>query len=344
MLSESGSRFIAESRAGMLYGGDRMTEPILPDVQMNLVRASDPVIARVVSNELCMRGKSASFVKHLVLDVSNTILAGAFRAGQSFGVIAPGVDERGKPHKVRLYSIACPTWGEDGAAQLVSTTPKRLIEEFVPQKPADDADDHQLFRGVCSNYLCDVRAGDEVRLTGPNGKRFLLPADVNAHDYVFLATGTGIAPFRGMLLELLEGRDGPCTSRIDLVMGSPYTTDLLYDDLLQRLATEHENFHYHTAISREPRDGKPTGLYVDGLLKEQFDYFGPLLDNERTIIYLCGLMGVRISLFRLLAEQGLSDAYLRVDASLLAKRPAEWSSGEIRKDIKPSGRCLLEVY
>lgn len=321
-----------------------MTEPVLPDVKMNLVRAKDPVVARVVSNELCMRGKSASFVKHLVLDVGETTLASAFRAGQSFGVIAPGVDERGKPHKVRLYSIACPTWGEDGAAQLVSTTPKRLIEEFVPQKAGDDPENHHLFRGVCSNYLCDLKAGDTVRLTGPNGKRFLLPSDVSAHDYLFLATGTGIAPFRGMLLELLERQGAPCGSRVDLVMGSPYTTDLLYDDLLRQLAAEHDNFHYHTAISREPRADNPSGLYVDGLMSEQMSYFRPLLENKRTIIYLCGLMGMRISLFRLLAEQGLVDAYLQVDEALQAKPPAQWSTGEIKKGIKPSNRCLLEVY
>lgn len=321
-----------------------MTEPVLPDVKIKLVRADDPALARVVSNELCMRGKSASFVKHLVLDVSDTALAGAFRCGQSFGVVAPGVDHRGKPHKVRLYSVACPTWGEDGAAQLVSTTPKRLIEEFAPQKRTDDPGDHHLFRGVCSNYLCDVKPGETVRVTGPNGKRFLLPADVDAHDYLFLATGTGIAPFRGMLLELLEGKNGPCRSRIDLVMGSPYSTDLLYDDLLRRLETEHDNFRYHTAISREARKGNPSGLYVDGLLNEQIDYFGSLLNNDRTLIYLCGLMGMRISLFRMLAEQGLAESYLQVGDALRAKPPREWSTNEIRKTIKPASRCLLEVY
>jgi len=321
-----------------------MTDPLLPHVAMNLVRASEPAIARVVSNELCMRGKSASFVKHLVLDVGGTALAGAFRAGQSFGVLAPGVDQRGKPHKVRLYSIACPSWGEDGEARLVSTTPKRLIDEFVAQKPDDDPDDHWLFRGVCSNYLCDLRAGDAVRLTGPNGKRFLLPTDVNAHDYLFLATGTGIAPFRGMLLELLENPGGPCRSRIDLVMGSPYSTDLLYDDLLRRLAAEHDNFHYHTAVSREPHGGKPSGLYVDGLIRERIDYFGPLLAGSRTLIYLCGLTGMRISLFKLLAEQGLADGYLQVDAALLGKAAATWSAVDVRMGIKPTNRCLLEVY
>lgn len=297
--------------------------PVFPDVQMGLVRPRAPVTGRVVSNELCMRGKSASFVKHTVIDVADTPLAGTFRAGQSFGVIAPGVDAAGKPHKVRLYSIACPSWGEDGHGQHLSTTPKRVIEEFVPQTPQDDADDHSLFLGVCSNYLCDLRAGDDVALTGPQGKRFLLPQDPGAHNYLFISTGTGIAPFRGMVLELLTAAAGPCANRIDLVMGTPYTTDLLYDALFRELAEQHENFNYHTAISREQ-----TPLYVGGLIERDLDYFRPLLTDERTLIYVCGLEGMERGLLDALSRHGLAEGYL------------EEHAGRVRS----AGRCLLEVY
>ena len=146
--------------------------PTLANVEMNLVRAREPVVGRVTYNELCMRGKSASFVKHLEIDVTDTALAGNFAAGQSFGVVTPGIDDNGKPHKIRLYSIACPTWGEDGKGNVVSTTPKRLIDEHTPQRPTDDATNHRLFLGVCSNYLCDLKPGDEVRLTGPKRQTF----------------------------------------------------------------------------------------------------------------------------------------------------------------------------
>jgi len=320
-----------------------MSDPILPDVQIKLVKPTDPVLGRVVSNDLCMNGKSASFVKHTVFDVSGTPLAGNFSAGQSFGVVAPGLDDRGKPHKVRLYSVACPSWGEDGEGNVISTTPKRLIDEYVPQSGGDDPSRHHLFLGVCSNYLCDLQVGEQVRLTGPNGKRFLLPADPNAHDYLFLATGTGIAPFRGMLLELLENPAGACESQIHLVMGSPYTTDLLYHDLLLRLSGQHQNFHYHTAISREDAsDG--AGRYVDGLLNEGMDTFGPLLDSSRTLIYLCGLDGMRVGLYRTLAAHGLDAGYIRIDPALGARSPDDWGTADMRRGVKPTGRCLIEVY
>jgi hypothetical protein len=126
-----------------------MTDSVLlEDVQLKLVKPIQPVLGTVVSNELCMNGKSASFVKHLAIDVSDTPLAGAFRSGQSVGVIPPGEDEHGKPHKVRLYSLACPSWGEAGKAEIISTTPKRLIDEYVSETSADDLDDHHLFLSI----------------------------------------------------------------------------------------------------------------------------------------------------------------------------------------------------
>ena len=319
-----------------------MSEPRLPKVEMNLVRPKDPVVGRVVSNELCLNGKSSSFVKHLVLDVSNTKLAGSFRAGQSFGVIAPGVDDRGRPHKVRLYSIACPTWGEDGDGTQLSTTPKRLIDENVQQKPTDDPSDHRLFLGVCSNYLCDVASGDAVLLTGPNGKRFLLPENPLQHNYLFLATGTGIAPFRGMLMELLEN-PSPCTRRIDLVMGTPYTTDLLYHDLFSRLAMEHENFHYHTAISREA-GATGAGRYVDELIQQNLDAFLPLLEDSNTLIYVCGLEGMQFGLYKVLARHGLTSGYLNINPPLADVPPTQWQVADMKPNIKPTARCMLEVY
>ena len=319
-------------------------DPVLPEVKMNLVPPAQPVVGRVVSNDPCLKGKSASFVRHTEIDISGTPLAGNFFSGQSFGVIAPGVDENGKPHKVRLYSIACPTWGEDGQAKVFSTTPKRTIDEYKPQKPGDDETRHDLFLGVCSNYLCDLRPGDEVRVTGPNGKRFLLPVNPDDHDYLFFAAGTGIAPFRGFVKELLERRDGPSPSRIQLIMGSPYTTDLLYDELFTSTAARHENFHYHTAISREPLPGQRRGRYVDQLIADMIDEFRELLASPRTLIYICGLLGMQIGIFRVLAEHGLGDGYMTVGDELASVDPSQWPEDQIKRRVRPTRRCMIEVY
>ena len=100
-------------------------DPTLTEVSMHLVKPNEPVVGRVVANDLCMRGKSASFVRHVAIDVSGTPLEGGFKSGQSFGVIPPGTDAKGRPYKVRLYSIASPTFGEDGQGKVLATTCKR---------------------------------------------------------------------------------------------------------------------------------------------------------------------------------------------------------------------------
>src|SRR5688572_29042877 len=154
-----------------------VSDPSLPQAKMHLVTPAQPVVGRLVASELCTAGKSHSFVRHIAIDISGTPLAGNFLVGQSFGVIPPGVDHFGKPHKVRLYSIASPSFGDDGKGNVLATTVKRTIDEFRPQTPKDDPTDHRLFLGVASNFLCDLKPGDPVNVSGPNGKRFALPVD-----------------------------------------------------------------------------------------------------------------------------------------------------------------------
>ena len=60
--------------------------PDLPDVVMNLHTPKSPGVGVVVENTVCTARKAAGFTRHVAIDVSGTEIAGAFRAGQSFGV------------------------------------------------------------------------------------------------------------------------------------------------------------------------------------------------------------------------------------------------------------------
>ncbi len=330
---------------------------------MHLVMPNAPVTGVIHATSLCMKGKSASFVRHVEIDITGTPLEGSFRAGQSFGVIPSGTDRNGKPHKVRLYSLASPSWGEDGFGRIIATTPKRAIAEREAQRPTDDPNDHSLFLGVCSNWLCDRNAGDAVDLSGPNGKRFLLPVDTSKHEYLFLATGTGIAPFRGFLMELLVGPPAGspasanwkrCESPIHLVMGTPYTSDLLYDGWLRELASAHPNFHYHIAVSRErnaeagPNIGSAAtrGEYVHHYLDRQLLANSPLTQlvrSPRTLVYVCGLAGMQLGVFELFARHGIT-GYTKIGPELADKPVPEWTTEDLKRRVRPTHRCMLEVY
>lgn len=322
---------------------------------MHLHTVVEPCTGVVVSNERCTASKKAAgFVRHVSIDVSGTQLAGNFRPGQSFGVVPPGLDDKGNNHKLRLYSIASPTRGEDGKGTIVATTVKRLIDEHWESS--------KLFLGVASNYLCDLKPGDQVTLTGPAGKRFLLPADPSKHNYLFIATGTGIAPFRGMITDLLEGTPAvlnspalpPAGTSVTFLMGSPYASDLIYHKELLALQKQHATFRYWTALSRERQsadvgDAALVGaapMYVQDRLVATKGQLERTLDGGKTLIYICGIAGMELGIFQAMARTlpaDLLSKYLEVDAEAMG-RIDSWDRKMIHKQIKPTKRMFLEVY
>lgn len=310
--------------------------PLLPDVEMHLYKPNAPGTSRIVRSEICTASrKAAGIVRHIEFDVSGTELEGRCKPGQSIGVIAPGEDAKGRPHQVRLYSLASPTKGEDGSGAILSTTVKRTIDEHW--------ENHSLFLGVASNYLCDLEEGAEIKVTGPAGKRFILPEDPSAHDYVFVATGTGIAPFRGMVRDLI---DAGCESQIALIMGAPYETDLLYHDEFTGLASGHANFTYHTALSRQPQPDGRDRMYVHKRLGADRERLGPMLDSERTLVYVCGIAGMEIGLLQEMARimPGSSlEQYVQATPEALADIDG-WNRKMLHREIKTTKRVMLEVY
>ncbi|MFB6357051.1 MAG: hypothetical protein ABEJ65_11115, partial [bacterium] len=144
------------------------------EIDINLVTPNDPAVGEVVENRLVTDSSSPHYTRHWVADVSGTELEGNFEVGQAFGVI-PEWDHyvdynklniQSDDRKLRLYSVASPTSGEEGNGQYISTTVKRVFDEHW--------DTGETFLGVCSNYMCDMDVGDKVKLTGPTGRHFVL--------------------------------------------------------------------------------------------------------------------------------------------------------------------------
>lgn len=306
-----------------------------PEVELNIYKPRNPVEVPIVKSEITTHSASPNFVRHIEFDVSGTDLENRVLPGQALGVLAEGEDENGRPHKVRLYSICSPTGGEDGEGKIYATTVKRVIDEHWETQ--------ELFTGVCSNYLCARKPGDIIQMTGPSGKRFILPENSGDYNFVFLATGTGIAPFRGMAIDLMRKDSSTGTeNEVALIFGCPYRTDLLYHKLFEDLDEQNKNFHYLKAISRE--DPRPDGTkpYVQYTLIDQKKLLLPILQKENTLIYVCGLKGMETGIFQMLGMMGLFD-YMRIDEELKIINPMEWSRDQL-KTIKGGERMFLEVY
>ncbi|MBO6586026.1 MAG: hypothetical protein JJ953_07985 [Gracilimonas sp.] len=307
-----------------------MPEIVLPEVELNIYSPKDPTEITVVENYVCTKESSPNFVRHITFDVSGTELEGRVRIGQSIGILPPGENEKGRPHKLRLYSVSSPTKGEGGKSNLVSTTVKRTIEEL----------DGKLYTGICSNYLADLKPGDKVKATGPSGKRFLLPENPEDFNYVFFATGTGIAPFRGMIMEMLEAG---MENQIALVFGAAYRTDLIYPDYFMETEKENDNFHYIAKISREDRRPDGSKYYVQTAIEDEEKILDPILSQQNTLIYICGIKGMEAGIYKMLAKKGFKD-YLVLKGDYADMDPADWDWDEMKRNVKPGDRTFEEVY
>ena len=98
---------------------------------------------------------------------------------------------------MRLYSIASSRYGDDMTGKTGSLCVRRAV--YVDPETGKEDDSK---KGVCSNFLCDAKPGQELTMTGPSGKVMLMPEQDPKTDLIMVATGTGIAPYRGFIRRL----------------------------------------------------------------------------------------------------------------------------------------------
>ena len=106
---------------------------------------------------------------------------------------------------------------------------------------------NRVEEGFLSNWLCDLPEGATVQFHGPHG---LFTLREPREDAIFIATGTGIAPIRGMLHWLFEEPERNRGHEYWLVFGTRYEHSLYYRDEFERIQCENPNFHYVPTLSR----------------------------------------------------------------------------------------------
>jgi ferredoxin-NADP reductase len=179
-----------------------------------------------------------------------------FRAGQFVTMDLPIHEKKNK--RWRSYSIAS---APDGSNVI------ELVIVYVPD-------------GLGTNYLWkNINEGSTILLRGPLGF-FNLPDEID-RDVCFICTGTGIAPFRSMILDLQKNLRPH--QNIFLLFGTRYIKDVLYYKELQELDKQIEKLNYHTVLSREDSlDYAGRKGYVHAVYEEIF------ADKRPAYFYLCG--------------------------------------------------------
>lgn len=132
--------------------------------------------------------------------------------------------------------------------------------------------------GVSSTYLHNLKVGDKVHAMGPLGKFTVI--EPITRDLVFVATGSGIAPFRSMINDLIGKR---VPQNIYLVFGNRFEEDILYQKEWEALAKANSNFHFQFNLSKPSNSWKGKKGYVQDMIAD----FVP--NPKGSDFYICGL-------------------------------------------------------
>ena len=295
------------------------------NVPVNTYKPKTPFLGTVTENYSLVAEGGIGRVQHITFDLSGGDPQLEYIEGQSIGIIPEGEDANGKPHKLRLYSIASTRHGDNYQDNTVSLCVRQL--EYKNEAG------EQIY-GVCSTYLCDIEPGSKVKITGPVGKEMLLPDDEDA-NIIMLATGTGIAPMRTYIRRMFEPREREANGwnfrgKAWLFMGAPKTGNLLYDeDLLHYEKEFPDNFRYTKAISREQQNAKGGRMYIQDRVLEHAEEIFAMIENPKTHVYMCGLRGM---------EPGIDEAM----TAAAAAKGLDWS--ELRPQLKKADRWHVETY
>jgi ferredoxin-NADP reductase len=213
---------------------------------------------------------------------------------------------------------------------IASSPNNRKMLEFYIHRVEQGSLTPSLWDKDVIDALESAHAGTRVEVSGPGGKFTFDEAD--ERDPVFIASGTGLAPFMSMIRKLREddqsGRRQARSKTIHLVHGAKHPVELGYHEELERFARESAQavpdrlrFVYLPTISRPQSDpewkgltgraesllyfaesdnqarGADARLQVKALLYDK-------LRPETHIIYVCGHRGTIESVQKLLDPLG----------------------------------------
>ncbi|MBE2251249.1 MAG: FAD-dependent oxidoreductase [Myxococcus sp.] len=197
-------------------------------------------------------------VRHLVFERADAAPF-VFEPGQWVQLIFPFKDEKGLAVR-RSYSIASPP---DGSPRFELAVTK-----------VDD--------GPGSTFLHEAPVGAPLDVKGPAGTftRALDPAT----PALFIATGTGVAPFRSMIRHALaKGRAEP----LWLLFGVRSHEELLYGDELRALAAAHPCFRLEPSFSRPSDEWRGRTGYVQTHVKALWQEL--TAQHPLAHAYICGV-------------------------------------------------------
>ncbi len=162
--------------------------------------------------------------------------------------------------------------------------------------------------GAGSSYMFHLKPGDTITALGPFGDFHIKPTQ---KEMVYIGGGAGMAPLRAHLSRLLEHDNSP--RRISYWYGARSRQEIYYADYFENLAAEHDNFHFHLALSEPLAEDQwigPVG-FIHDVVRGQYLESHP---NPRAVeFYLCGPPMMIKACTKMLEKLGVAPSQIAYD-------------------------------
>jgi NAD(P)H-flavin reductase len=201
--------------------------------------------------------------------------------------------------------------GQYATLGLLGPEGKLVQRPMSISSPPDDLSEYEFFirlvhAGEFTPLLWKIKVGDPINIKGAKGK-FLLQDD--GRTCLFVASGTGLAPFISMLETL---RDRGETRDIVLLHGVSYAYDLAWRKQLMELEADGVfPLRYVATVSRPKESPEWDGFTgrVETIVADQMDGLG--LTPENTTVYLCGNPEMISAVDEIATERGFPPEQIR---------------------------------
>ena len=130
--------------------------------------------------------------------------------------------------------------------------------------------------GVGTKYLLDLNIGDVIQGIGGIGN-FILPKEL-AKNLVFIGTGTGVAPLKSMIEDLISNKKH-LAHNIFLYFGTRNSEGIIYEDLFNSWCNKKFLKDFKIGLSRDTNNNYHQG-YVNQFINE--------FDLSKSQFFLCG--------------------------------------------------------
>ncbi len=154
----------------------------------------------------------------------------------------------------------------------------------------------KLINGPGSAYFQTLEAGATIQGSGPFG--LFTVKDSYTEDLLFVGTGTGVAPLKGMMEYQIEHHFG---GRMSLFFGVRHVEDVFYDELFKGMAQTHKTIDYVLTVSRPDENWKGHSGRVTDLIKTSTFTLNTLR------VFVCGNGDMIKEVVDMFKEMGLSE-------------------------------------